>query len=564
MARVYRNPVIPSANIPQVDLLTLLFDSEHTACKDENKVLHVDTANPSNQITKSDLRNLTKRIAHGLRSFYEIGANGRNRDVVTTISYGQLLSPAVYFGIVAAGGISAAASPSSTAVELIRQLKETQSKLIVCGKEHELVACKAAKECGIAMERVLVAESTPILSLKSVKGKREAISSQCLEWHRITDLRELKESLITILWSSGTTGLPKGVMLSHHNLVAETYITVLSARDWAIKAIAEDAFKAVEYRALAHLPLSHIAGLFGCMITPFYNNGTVFWMPQYNWKHFIQNMKRFKITMLFTMPTVYLRISKSPEATGIFQSLVSAAAGGSPMDGMLQAATNPKLGNGRDVFVGQTWGLSESTGGCTGPLIGIPDVTGCIGSPLPSVEIRIVDDDFKDVEPGQHGELLIRSPTVMRGYLNDIESTERTMHDDWLCTGDIGVFKDEKMYIVDRKKELLKFKGLQIAPAELENLLVSHPRVEEAAVIGVPSPDDPSSDLPRAYVVANTAEVSEQELMEFVKQKAASYKQLRGGLVFTTAIPKNGMGKYLRKDLRERAMKEMRATRERL
>ncbi|KAI1104951.1 hypothetical protein F4804DRAFT_305543 [Jackrogersella minutella] len=561
MVRIYRNPVLPSANIPQVDLLTLLFESEHTACKDDSKVLHADAANPANRITKSDLRDLTESIAHGLRSLYDVGSNGPNHDIVTTITYGQVLAPAIYFGIIAAGGVSSAASPSSTAAELIRQVKMTQSKLIICGKEHKAVASEAAKACGIPLRSVLVAESGPTRSLKSIEGHNDAVSSQRLKWEKITDPEALKESLITILWSSGTTGLPKGVMLSHRNLVAETYITVLTSREWAANEMKKGTYKPVEYRALAHLPISHIAGLFGCMITPFYNNGTVFWMQQYRWKEFIQNMKRYKISMLFTMPTIYLRISKSPEAAEALRHVIGASAGGSAMDGTLQTAASTKLGDGKSVFVGQTWGMSESTGGITGIAPGVP---GCIGAPLPSVEIRMVDDEYKDVEVGQSGELLVRSPTVMRGYFNDPESTKNTFHEDWLCTGDIGVVRDGNMYIVDRKKELLKFKGLQVAPAELENLLATHPKVKEAAVIGVPAPDDPGSDLPRAYVVANAAEVSEQELMDFVKENAAHYKQLRGGVVFVTEIPKNAVGKYLRKDLKERAMREIKSTREKL
>ena len=295
-------------------------------------------------------------------------------------------------------------------------------------------------------------------------------------------------------------------------------------------------------------------------------------------------MERHKITMLFTMPTVYLRISKTPEAAHALRHVVGAIAGGSPMDGKLQQAANPKFGNGTDVYIGQTWGLSESTGGITGMPIGFSDVTGCISSPIPGVEIRIVDDAYNDVEPGKEGELLIRSPTVMKGYINDPESTKNTFHGEWLCTGDIGVFKDDKMYIVDRKKvrydhnllklflkfsannlqELLKFRGLQIAPAELENLLSTHPWVKEAAVVGIPAPEDPGSDLPRAYVVADPSNVSEDDLKDFVKDNVAPYKQLRGGVVFVDAIPKNAVGKYLRKGLKERAMKEIGAVRAKL
>jgi long-subunit acyl-CoA synthetase (AMP-forming) len=416
-------------------------------------VLHVDATNPSNNLTKSDLREYTQRIAHGLRSNYGIGARGPNRDVVTTVTYGQVLYPAVYFGIIAAGGVSSAASPSSTVADLARQIGIAESRLVICGSEHRDVAREAAAQCGIPPDRVLLLESWPSRSLASLEGNVQAISSEKLKWDTITDPKALEEGLITILWSSGTTGLPKGVMLSHQNLVAETYITALSSREWAAREMQKPTFKPVEFRTLAHLPLSHIAGLFSSTITPFYNNGAVFWMKKYGWRDFLRYMKQHKVTVLFTMPTVYLRIAKSPEAAESFRFLSGAATGGSAMDGKLQTAASARLGAGNaDVTIGQTWGLSETTGGCTGMPRGEVDDTGCISPPLPSVELRLVDDEYKDVDPGQPGELLVRGPTVMRGYFNDPEATKNAFHDGWLCTGDVAVMRDGKFYIIDRKK----------------------------------------------------------------------------------------------------------------
>lgn len=267
--------------------------------------------------------------------------------------------------------------------------------------------------------------------------------------------------------------------------------------------------------------------------------------------------------------------------------------------------------------------------------------------------MRVVDEDCRDVEPGKEGELLIRAPVVMEGYFNNEQATKDAFHDSgdgkgpWFCSGDIGVVRDAKFYVVDRKKELLKYKGLQIAPAELENLLFTHPAVAEAAVVGVPAPDDPGTDLPRAYIVlsersatsniassasgtwpttpALEAQGSQQravgqdsskedtlsqtrymdqkkssptssraptlgsaagdsskqdtldqtrysdkggkqaesnsqlveELQKYVADRLAQHKQLRGGIKFVPEIPKNAIGKFLRRDLRERAKKEI-------
>jgi len=169
----------------------------------------------------------------------------------------------------------------------------------------------------------------------------------------------------------------------------------------------------------------------------------------------------------------------------------------------------------------------------------------------------MVDESFNDVNPGEEGELLVRSPLVTQGYFDNPQATKDAFHDDWFCTGDIGIMRDGKFYIVDRKKELLKYKGLQIAPAEIENLLFTHPKIQEAAVVGVNMPSDPGTDLPRAYVVADPSQISEQEIKDFVKERLAPYKQLRGGVVFVKELPKNAIGKYLRRELRDRAKKEL-------
>lgn len=175
--------------------------------------MHQEAANPSNKITKSDLRDLVRRIAHGLRHKYGVGANGPNKDVVTVISYGQPMVAAAFYGIVAAGGVYSAASPSSTVAELARQVNVGTSRLIVCSSEFKDLATQAAKQCNLSVDRILVLESSPSWSLTSLDGRVNVISDQRLDWQRITDPTALKKSLIVILWSSGTTGLPKGMLI---------------------------------------------------------------------------------------------------------------------------------------------------------------------------------------------------------------------------------------------------------------------------------------------------------------------------------------------------------------
>ena len=362
--------------------------------------------------------------------------------------------PAALYGVIAAGGVYSAASPSATIAELSRQVEIGNSQLIICGEEHKDLAAKAAKEAGLPLKNVLLLDSAPSnWSLKSLDQSVKAISDQKLTWKKITDPKALKESLIVILWSSGTTGLPKGVMLSHLNLVAETYITSLSGRAWAAKEMEKGTFVAKQHMTLAHLPISHIAGLFGYLIGPVYAGATVIWMRRYNWDELLKYLKQYPVTTWYTVPSIWLRISKSPEITDHFRALEGVATGAAPMDGPLMQGVNRKVADGTRKLIGQTWGLSETTGAVTAIPKGESDDTGCIGFILPGVELRMVDDNFEDVDSEtQEGELIVRSPLVTNGYFNNAKATEEAFHDGWFCSGDIGVMRDGKFYIVDRKK----------------------------------------------------------------------------------------------------------------
>lgn len=173
----------------------------------EDTVLHQEAADPSNIITKSQLREVSQRIAHGLRDHYGVGSKGPDKDVVTVISYGQILVPAALYGVIAAGGVYSAASPSSTLEELARQIEIGKSGLLICGSEHKELALKAAKKCNFPPRNVLLLDSSPgRWGLRSLDGSVNAVSSKKLPWQRITDPKALKDSLIVILWSSGTTG----------------------------------------------------------------------------------------------------------------------------------------------------------------------------------------------------------------------------------------------------------------------------------------------------------------------------------------------------------------------
>ncbi|KAJ7884101.1 hypothetical protein B0H14DRAFT_2700839 [Mycena olivaceomarginata] len=490
MSRIYRHPTKPTVEIPQLDLLTFLFDSEYSFAQDDTLVLHADAADPSNRVTKATLRSLTQRIAHGLRTHFDIGARGPNTDIVTVISGGQVLVPAAFFGIIAAGGVYSAASPSSTPADLARQL-------VIADRAHAGVAREAAAQCGLDADRVvLVLDSSPgRWSLKSVDRSMDALSDQTLEWERVTDPKALEESLITILWSSGTTGLPKGVRLSHLNLVAETYITALSGRDWLVAQPHRGPVRVHGWADVQRGDRLLAAAL------------------QLGGPAAVRGAPRDH--RVLHGPEHLLRITKDPRRSEGFQVCRTGE--------YRRGANGRRAAANREREVGRGGkGAPKRRARVTAMPRGDADADadGSLSSVLPGVELRIVDEEMRDVEEGEEGELLVRSVLAF--------------WDGWFLHGRCGSGQGGRFYLVDRKK---------------------------AAVIGVPAPDDPGNDLPRAYVVVDDrGKVTAEEIAEYVRARVAPYKQLRGGVVFVDEIPKNAVGKFLRRDLRERAKREMRET----
>ncbi|KAI0594969.1 AMP-binding enzyme [Biscogniauxia sp. FL1348] len=535
-----------SIDVPDVDLTTLLFESE--ACRvPGDTIIHADADEPSNHLTKASLIQQSRKVAHVLRTQYGIGAGGPNQDAVSMISTGHFMIPLIFHGTIIADGIFAPTSASATAGEYTYQLQATGARLIICAPDTKDVALAAARNVGLGPRNVLLFGGTGALELReAASGAPVPIPNQELDWQRSTDRAALARHTICVLFSSGTTGLPKALGLSQGNMVAACTLT-LAGRARRRRPV-----------MLAHLPTAHVAGALAYLVNACYLAATCYWMPRFDFALLCAHARRHRVSSLFTVPPVWLLVAKSPLARGCFDHCAEAVSGAAPMGERLQAEAGRKLGRGR-TRVRQTWGLSETCGSITIVPIDQADAApaGSVGSLLPNCSARVVDEEERDVAPGSRGEVWVRGPVVTRGYWRDDEANRHAFRPGgWFRTGDVGVFRHGWLFIVDRKKELIKYKGNQVAPAELEAVLLAHPQILDAAVIGVPGE---GTEVPRAYVVVadRTRNTAEDIARWFDGQGLARYKKLRGGVVFVDAIPKTASGKILRKTLRDMAKEEV-------
>ncbi|KAK4502782.1 hypothetical protein PRZ48_006208 [Zasmidium cellare] len=522
----------------------------------EDNLVHTCADNPRNGVTKAEARDVVRQIAYVLRHRFDIGRQGPGKDVVLATSSLSPFLPIVFYGIMAAGGVYSGASTAFSVGELVRQIKTAEAKLLICSKEYEKNMTAAAKECHVPPDRILVIDSSVPKQWKllssgfSQADVLQSFGGRMMDWQRLSNLRDLTNTTACLLFSSGTTGLPKGVRLSHWNLVANNVFSMEAGARYKARRTREG--RPFTFRTIAHLPMAHIAGIQQFSINPFYMGGTAYWMPKYDFDKFIEYSRRYKTTYQLTVPPIWLQVAKSSKVTNHFDSLEIACSGAAPMGLELVKEISNKLGQGK-IFMTQTWGTTETDGSITATDWDIRDETGSVGGILPNVKLRIIDDDDKDVQPGEIGEMLVSGPGVCQGYHNNPSATSAAFLDGFYRTGDVGYFKNDLIYLVDRKKELIKYKGLQVAPAELEDLLMSHPKIADAAVIGVQSKKY-GSEVPKAFVVASA--VSGKEVMDFVKANLSGHKQLRGGVEFVDEIPKSASGKILRKELRLRPFVE--------
>ena len=433
--------------------------------------------------------------------------------------------PVVFHGAALAGGAVTTLNPLWTPGEIAGQLRSSRARWLVTVPALADTA-KAAAGDGLDIIVVGAAQipgTVPFSALLAGSAAPAPAIDPAMD-------------LVALPYSSGTTGLPKGVMLTHRNLLAS--LAVLDS----IVHLSEDDV------ALAVLPFFHIYGMNVIMNPALAAGATMVTMARFEFGALLRAIEQYRVTVLYAVPPIINALARHPAVAGADLSslrwIMSAAA---PLDAGTASACARRLG----CRVFQAYGMTEASPAVSATPIDDDAPLDSIGTLLPNTECKIVDPATgQPLAPGQDGELLFRGPQIMHGYLDDPASTARAFDSEgFYHSGDIGhIDGDGRLFLVDRIKELIKYKGYQVVPAELEAILLSHPAVADAAVIGLPAGAD--GEIPKGFVVLATPAPLD-EISSYLAERVAPYKNLRA-LEAVTEIPRSATGKILRRVLKER------------
>jgi 4-coumarate--CoA ligase len=520
---IYRSP-LPDVEIPDAPLTGYVL---HRARELGDKPALID--GPTGRVLTY------AALDQGVRSFAGgLAAAGFGKGDVLAVMAPNLPEYAVVFhGVAFAGGVVTTINPTYTEREVHHQLLDAGASLLVTIPMFLETALAAVQGTSVRAVHVLGADAGSPLP-DGVRPVTELFGAPLAEQVPVDP-----DDVVVLPYSSGTTGTSKGVLLTHRNLVANV-AQVLASAD-----MREDE------KIIAVLPFFHIYGMQVLMNTGLRAGATVITMPRFDLEQFLRLHQDYGITRSFVAPPIVVALAKHPLVDSFdLSALEQVFSGAAPLSAELAMEAGKRLG----CEVVQGYGMTELSpvSHLTPPGYSKP---GSVGVTAPNTELRIVHPaSGEDLGPDEDGELWIRGPQVMKGYLNNPEATALTLDaEGWLHTGDIGhVDDDGHVYVVDRLKELIKYKGFQVAPAELEALLLTHPAVADAAVVGLP--DEEAGEVPAGYVVLKPgADATAEDVKAFVAEQVASFKQLRR-ITIVDAIPKSASGKILRRVLRDQAL----------
>ncbi|KAJ5055074.1 CoA ligase [Bipolaris maydis] len=556
---------LPSVTLPEIDLFSFIFGRTDRKWSDDLVIIK-DADDLQRQYTFKEVEQHAVTFGAGIQTTLNI----QKGDMIAVISQNDIDVLPILFGTASIGAIFSPMNPGHAPEELVKQLRTAEAKLVVTHFTNVHAIARVCAQVGIPESHILTLGSQTELN-----GPIQHWKSIC----RATDKRHFQPAKISpkqdpalLLYSSGTTGVPKGVILTHYNLISNLLIRV--AAEWG-QVRPEGGLGKVKNlpdappsgdKALMVIPFVHAYGLSYVLLTNLYGGIPVVVMSKFDFTKWCQTIEKEKITIVTMIPTMALRLIRERipyDLSSVRMAVIGGAATPSEIQQTLADRYNmpSRLG----------YGLTEAGPGITGKRwCDWNDELGS-GDPLyPNVVAKILPFEDgagagpisdEELPQGTAGEIYIHSPGNFKGYWKNPQATKEVLSSDgWLRTGDVGYFDEKARFIpTDRAKELIKYKGFQVAPAELEGLLATHELVEDVAVVGAWS-EEIGSEIPVAFVVpkgglAATKSWDDVAIMTWLSEKVVKYKNLKG-LKFIQAIPRNANGKVLRKVVKEMAMKE--------
>ncbi|KAI4141221.1 MAG: hypothetical protein L6R39_005458 [Caloplaca ligustica] len=519
-----------------------LFDSSYSPLSRNEPIAGYNNAITGERVDYAQVKEYTTYLSTALVNNYGL----KEGETVALFSPNTIWYPVAMLGVLRAGGIMSGASPAYNVEEMTYALKTANAKFLMTIPPSMDVAVTAARNAGISKERVFLLEGnlhgyTTMKQLVDI-GRSYGPDGQVPSF-KIPRSKQNKDVCALLSFSSGTTGLPKAVMIAHQNVIAQSLqIQQITPPDLD--------------RVIAVLPCFHITALNHALHLPVLLNAEVYMLPSFTMKEMLNTTVKYRIKELLLVPPILIRLVRDPivdqyDLSHLRRFLTGAAPISEEIIQLLQKKfpqTNFRQG----------YGMTESCACITAhpPEKYDYKYAHTVGSLIPCTEAKIIDMDGKEVGVNELGEVLARGPQVVMGYLNNPKATAETFDSEgWLHTGDQGFIDEEGLLtITDRIKEMIKVKGIGVAPAELEDLLLGHSKVEDTAVLGLH--DDYSGERPKAYVVPKTgAKIGEalaKDLIQYVKDRKVRHKWITE-VEFVEEIPKSASGKILRRVLRDKS-----------